>query len=218
MSMPQTLPLALRIALVLAALIALVLAANYGVQYITMALSLDTTPTSQSMIRKFILVSTALYVVLLAIPFVPGAEIGMTLLSLFGAKVAWIVYFATIAGLSIAYSAGRLIAPKALVGLLARLGLRRAAAFARQQRDLDEKEWLETLLSRTDKRLIPFLLRNRYLALALLINLPGSALIGGGGGIAMAAGLSRLFAPLPFLVTILIAVLPVPLGVALLSP
>ncbi|NNK77635.1 MAG: hypothetical protein HKP40_02875 [Litoreibacter sp.] len=211
------LPVFLRIALVLIALIALILTANYGVQYITMALSLDATPTGEAMIRKFILVSTALYVVLIAIPFVPGAEIGMTLLSLFGVKVAAIVYFATVAGLSVAYSAGRMIVPTVLVTILAKLGLRRAAAFARQQEDLSEKEWLEALVSRTDKRLIPFLLRNRYVALALLINLPGSALIGGGGGIAMAAGLSRLFAPLPFLLTILIAVLPVPLAVVLLG-
>jgi hypothetical protein len=55
------------------------------------------------------------------------------------------------------------------------------------------------------------LLRYRYLALALAVNLPGNVILCGGGGIALMAGLSRLFDPLPFLLTILLAVLPVPM-------
>ena len=41
-------------------------------------------------------------------------------------------------------------------------------------------------------RLLPFLLRYRYVALALAFNLPGNAVLGGGGGIAMMAGLSGI--------------------------
>jgi len=55
------------------------------------------------------------------------------------------------------------------------------------------------------------LLRYRYVALAVAINTPGNVILGGGGGLALMAGLSRLFSPLPFLLTVLIAVLPVPL-------
>ncbi|KKL56965.1 hypothetical protein LCGC14_2240120, partial [marine sediment metagenome] len=39
------------------------------------------------------------------------------------------------------------------------------------------------------------------------------ALIGGGGGICLMAGLSRMFAALPVLVTLAVAVAPVPLVV-----
>ena len=60
-------------------------------------------------------------------------------------------------------------------------------------------------------KVLKILLLYRYLALALAINMPGNIVLGGGGGIAMMAGLSRMFDPLPFLLTVLIAVLPIPL-------
>jgi hypothetical protein len=44
------------------------------------------------------------------------------------------------------------------------------------------------------------------------INLPGNIVIGGGGGIALMAGLSRLFSPSGFVVTVAIATLPIPLA------
>ena len=49
-----------------------------------------------------------LYTVLLALPFVPGAEIGLALLVVFGAVMAWPVYVATVLALSIAFAVGRL--------------------------------------------------------------------------------------------------------------
>ena len=57
------------------------------------------------------------------------------------------------------------------------------------------------------------LLRFRYVALALLINLPGNGLLGGGGGICLMTGLSRMFRRGATLLTIALAVLPVPLVV-----
>ncbi|MBL4615404.1 MAG: hypothetical protein JKY27_11110 [Magnetovibrio sp.] len=58
---------------------------------------------------------------------------------------------------------------------------------------------------------MPFLLRHRYLAVVVALNVPGNALIGGGGGICMAAGISGLFSWPRFLISIAIAVSPVPL-------
>ena len=49
-----------------------------------------------------------LYTVLLVMPFVPGVEIGLALLLVFGAAMAWPVYGATVLALSIAFAAGRL--------------------------------------------------------------------------------------------------------------
>jgi len=57
------------------------------------------------------------------------------------------------------------------------------------------------------------LLRHRYLALAVAFNIPGSYLFGGGGGIALFAGASRLFSVTGFCITLVLAVAPVPIAV-----
>ncbi|HXV11709.1 MAG TPA: hypothetical protein VD839_12995, partial [Burkholderiales bacterium] len=59
------------------------------------------------------------------------------------------------------------------------------------------------------------LLNHRYLLLALLLNLPGNVLIGGGGGIAMMAGMSRLYSFPSYLALISVAILPGPVLVML---
>lgn len=49
------------------------------------------------------------------------------------------------------------------------------------------------------------------------LNLPGNALIGGGGGIALMAGMSRLFSFPLFLLSLTVAVSPVPLAILFLQ-
>ena len=78
---------------------------------------------------------------------------------------------------------------------------------------LDKKERLEFLIGQAPKRTLPLLLRYRYLALAAALNVPGNYIIGGGGGIALFAGVSRLFSVTGFFVTIILAVSPVPIAV-----
>lgn len=58
-------------------------------------------------------------------------------------------------------------------------------------------------------RLVPALLRRRYLALMVLFDLPGNSMPG--GGIALAAGMSGLFSFPLFVGTVLIAIAPAPL-------
>ena len=58
----------------------------------------------------------------------------------------------------------------------------------------------------------------RYVALALLLNLPGNAVVGGGGGLAIIAGLSRIFSPGATLLTFLIGTAPIPLIVWIFGP
>ena len=53
------------------------------------------------------------------------------------------------------------------------------------------------------------------LAIAILVNLPGNYILGGGGGIAIACGTRRRISWKGFLVTIILAVSPVPLLVYL---
>ena len=144
----------------------------------------------------------ALYVLLLSIPFVPGAEIGLALLIGFGAVMAWPVYAATVLALSIAFAAGRFASqfqnPRA-----SGAADPTAAALDRLCEGLTGRRWAKRLL------------RLRWFALAFLINMPGNTVIGGGGGIAMAAGYSRAFPFAAFLACSAIAVAPVPAMVLL---
>lgn len=138
-----------------------------------------------------------LYTVLLVMPFVPGAEIGLALLLVFGAAMAWPVYAATVLALSIAFAIGRLASRS-----------RSPASFGNVPPPSNAvTSLLEGLRNRP---WIHGLIRFRWLALALLINLPGNAVIGGGGGIAMAVGYSRAFTYPAFLACAAVAVAPVP--------
>ena len=49
------------------------------------------------------------------------------------------------------------------------------------------------------RRLVPWLTRHRAITLIVLINLPGNTLLGGGGGIALVTGLSKLMPVKQFL-------------------
>lgn len=68
---------------------------------------------------------------------------------------------------------------------------------------------LNLLFERAPSRIVPFLLRHRYIAIAVALNIPGNSVIGGGGGIAFVAGLSRLFSFPLYLLAVAIGVSPV---------
>lgn len=153
------------------------------------------------------------YALLIAVPFMPGIEIGISLLILKGAAIAPLVYIATVLGLLIAFAAGRFLPYKWLSGFLADLRLRQAAALVDRLAPMSGEERLAHLTDRAPTWLRPLIGPWRYLLLAALINIPGSAVIGGGGGIAFTAGFSRLFRPSWTALTISLAVLPVPLAV-----
>jgi len=157
-------------------------------------------------------VAFAAYVGFSAIPFVPGAEIGLGLLMALGAKGALLVYVGMIAALCIAFCAGRFVPPAWIAGAFGALGLARARDLVLTSSDLTYGERTRFLETHAPARLVPFLLRHRHVALGLLLNMPGNVILGGGGGIAFAAGASRLFSPGAFLLTILIAVAPIPLA------
>jgi len=163
------------------------------------------------LMRMMILTVAGLYIVTSAIPFVPGAEIGFGMLMIFGSSAAILVYLCMVAALLIAYLIGRFV-PAALVAqAFAYLGFERAQTLVLKLAGLDHKERLSYLAENAPNRIIPFLLKHRYLALIAVLNLPGNVVLGGGGGIAFAAGMSGLY-PLPaFVVSLLIAVAPVPL-------
>lgn len=159
-----------------------------------------------------------LYAVVLAIPFVPGAEIGLALLMAHGATAAPFVWGATALGLILAYAAGRALAAPRICRTIDRMGFDRAAAALGRLRETDPDTRLRRLEDSVPRWARGWVLRRRYLLLALLINLPGNSLIGGGGGILIAAGLSRLFRSAPVLLTLVLATAPVPLLLMILGP
>jgi len=53
-----------------------------------------------------LLIALVIYAVLIAIPFVPGVEIGLSVLAAGGAGIAPLVWLATASGLSLAFVAG----------------------------------------------------------------------------------------------------------------
>lgn len=126
-----------------------------------------------------------LYAALLAIPFVAGVEVGICLMFLFGPPGILAAYVGTVLGLCLSYFLGK------------RIGLRHS---------LKHRELSIVRRIRAFSFYVP-----RWLSLALLINTPGNALLGGGGGIAMTFGMEQNFNNATFICVILLATLPVPL-------
>ena len=162
-----------------------------------------------------ILVVVLVYIVLIAFPFVPGAEIGFALLLIFGAPIAGVLYLATVAALVLSFGIGRLIPTLVLENILMRLGLKRTARLLSENfgKKHHPAEFLPISMQTGKNRLnrcIHWLIRYRLYALAALINTPGNTVIGGGGGIALAAGISRQISFREFLISMALAVAPVP--------
>lgn len=151
------------------------------------------------------------YALLLAVPFMPGIEIGFTLLMMRGADAAPFVWAATVLGLMLAYAAGRWLTPGLIVGVFRDLRLQRAADLLDQMGDVPAEQRLQSLCQRAPGWLRPLIRDWRYVALALLLNLPGNAMIGGGGGLALMAGFSRIFSAPATLLTFVMCTAPLPI-------
>lgn len=157
-----------------------------------------------------LVVSAVMLAILLGLPFVPSVEMGLLMMAVFGRDGAVAAWLATVAGLAMAFAAGRYM-PVAWLhhwlerhGLLAPHGDEERSRFA---------VWLERLhLSEKHRaRLTAYLLRHRYLLLAVLINMPGNSVLGGGGGIALVCGFTRFYRWRWFLLTVALASTPIPL-------
>jgi hypothetical protein len=202
---------ALMRALLIAGYAALVVGCVLAGPWLANLVQFDWPAMDEPQLHRMLLLVTVTYVLTLALPFVPGAEIGLALLMVMGPAIVPLVYGSTVAALSISFLVGRLIPARVTATGLSAFGLHRARDLMLRLEALDPAERMKFLSSSAPQRMLPFLLRHRYLMFALALNLPGNSLIGGGGGIALAAGLSRLVSPAGFLATVAIAVAPVPL-------
>ncbi|MBO6675613.1 MAG: hypothetical protein JJ908_11120 [Rhizobiales bacterium] len=164
-----------------------------------------------AMMFQIVAVALIVFVITSAMPFIPGAEIGFGLMVIFGSEVALLVYAAMISALTLSYLIGALVPAEWIVRFFRYLGFSRATQLAEELAARERHMRIDYLMANAPPRWVPMLLRHRYLAMIVLLNIPGNSLVGGGGGLALAAGMSGLFRFHRFFLTLLVAVAPVPL-------
>lgn len=169
--------------LILAAVAALALAAMSG-------LTPEWVAPAREAGRAGLLAACLLYALCLAVPFVPSVEIGLLIMVVFGKPGAVGAYLATLAGLNLAYLAGRLLG-----GGIDPERVRLSAG-------------MEARLRRLARHLPGAALP--VAALAVLLNLPANTALGGGGGIALAYGATRALGWPTFAATVALATALVP--------
>lgn len=150
------------------------------------------------------------YILLLSLPFVPGVELGLLLMCIFGKEGIVLIYLFTITGLNLAFVMGRWLPKNWIASWLEKLGFSRSCA--------DHSDDIEEMLDHStfgqkflQHRLGAYVLKYRYLTLAVLFNLPGNYILGGGGGISLVCGACRNVPWRWFLLTVVLATSPVPL-------
>lgn len=136
-----------------------------------------------------VIVTSAIYALALAVPFLPAVELGWMVMAAFGTLGIISVWLATPLGLLIAFSLGYWMRDWPVLTRLRQRFQQEVGAAE------DHKATLRTrLLLYAGRRMAA----HPYLTLAILVNLPGNWIIGGGGGIGMMAGASGLYRPLPY--------------------
>lgn len=171
-------------------------------------------PGSQTIMLTTLLVVILIgYAFLMSLPFVPGIEIGISLLIMRGPDMAPYVYFATVVGLWAGFFYGRYMPYAWLTRMLNDLRLKRASAYVDELEAMTPEDRIQVLCDRMPAWLGTRLVTWRYVVVGVLFNIPGNAIVGGGGGICLVAGLSRVFETPKMMLTIAIAVIPFPLFV-----
>jgi hypothetical protein len=198
--------LAVKITLFLGILVFL----NYGAGRLANLVGFQFWPHHMGIALFILYASVAAYVLLMALPFMPGIEVGIMLMVMLGRPGIILVYLCTVLALSLSFLIGRLTPPRVVIRLLDWFHLDRARDLVKALEPLGPEERLRFLLQSAPSRIVPFLCRQRYFIFAILFNLPGNALIGGGGGIGLIAGMSRLFSFPKYLLMVCLAITPGP--------
>lgn len=190
---------------------------QWGSEWIMDAVGVDLSSRAESHARHVVTAGIVIYTLLMALPFVPGMEISLALFAAFGHQVAILIYVATVVALTASFLAGRLVPIKLLATLFSFFGMVRAQTLVNRLEPLNANQRLDALIERAPRKIVPLLLKHRYIAIAVAFNIPGNAIIGGGGGIALSAGISGLFSFPIYFAAMALAVLPVPLVILLIG-
>lgn len=212
---PPRRPTWLVVLLKLSSIVLLVILANIGISWLIENLGFQFYPISYKMVERAIIAGVILYICLMATPFLPGIEIGLILMVLLGPQGAVLIYLCTIIALTLSFGLGRIFPPHLLASILGWLHMSRTESLLRKFDMTPPEQRLDFIAGNSSTGAIPALLKRRYLVLASLLNLPGNVLIGGAGGIAMLAGMSRLYSFPRYLLLISVAVLPGPVLITL---
>jgi hypothetical protein len=184
---------------------------NYGGRIVVEQINFQLWPEHENLMIRVFWFSVVVYVFWMALPFVPGIELGLALMVILGPKGVVLVYLCTLLSLSLSFVMGRLIPIKAFSRFLGWLHLQKARNLMLQLEPLNSEEKLDFLLSTAPSKIIPYLLKHRYLMIAAALNLPGNVLIGGGGGIGLVAGMSRLCSFPKYILFVSLAITPLPI-------
>jgi hypothetical protein len=195
----------------LAAIVGAVLALNICGGWLAARLNLQIWPQHSDIIELIIVAIVVGYTLAMAMPFVPGIEIGVALMLLLGPGGILLVYLCTQIALALSFLLGRLVATRLIADAFDWLKLDKARRLVEELQSTPPRQRIRKLAERSPSPWIAFLVRHRYLALAAILNLPGNAIIGGAGGIGMIAGMSRACPFHHFVVLMAISTLPVPL-------
>jgi hypothetical protein len=162
-----------------------------------------------------VIAAVVAYVLAMALPFVPGIEIGLALMLVLGWDGILLVYLCTQVGLALSFAVGRIVPARTIAAGFGWLRLERAQRMVEELDRTPPAQRVELLARRSSPRWLAALFKHRYLALALALNLPGNAVLGGAGGIGMIAGLSRAYRFPCFVLLVAAATTPVPLFLSL---
>ena len=76
--------------------VCLIILGNYLSQWVIEGLDFEITPVNELTVHRIIITSMITYTILMAIPFVPGAEIGLGVMMILGPKIVPLVYLCTL--------------------------------------------------------------------------------------------------------------------------
>ncbi|MBW2722347.1 MAG: hypothetical protein JRC67_09040 [Deltaproteobacteria bacterium] len=192
-------------------IVGLLVLVNYGGSLVVEQINFQLWPEHEHLMITVLWFAIVVYVLWMALPFVPGIELGLALMVMLGTRGVVLVYLCTLLSLSLSFTIGRLIPLNGFARFLGWLHLHKAQDLVLQLEPLNSEEKLNFLLRTAPSKVIPFLLKHRYLTIAIALNLPGNALIGGGGGIGLITGMSRLY-PFPkYILLVSLAITPLPI-------
>lgn len=200
----RRLPMYVKITLILT--IALLLSA--GGSWLASQVNLQILPHREAML----LLAVIAYIFLMAIPFMPAIEVGLGLMLLMGSTGAVLAYVCTLIALSFSFAIGRIVPPRLVCRFFRWLHLSKASKLIAELEPLSQQERLDLLHKKAPSKLTPLLLRHRCLAIAIALNLPGNALIGGGGGIGLITGMSMIVRFRTYITMLALAIAPLPLS------
>ncbi len=152
--------------------------------------------------------AAVIYALCLAIPYMPGLELGLLMMVVFGRPGVAVAYLGTLAGLSLAFMAGRVIRTRAARS-------RRFSGWVTRSESWDTDSHRVLLGNPLSRRMTRYFSHRGgvadYLLLGLLLNLPGNWVLGGGGGIALVSGLTGRLRWGGFFLTVMLATCFIPI-------